>query len=178
MSPMRGLFLDGKLLSYRDDLPLPVRQPGEALIAVRLAGVCATDLELLRGYRPLRGIPGHEFVGSVIECDDPGWVAQRVVGEINIACGRCDMCRRGDPTHCRNRSAIGIFGHDGAMAEFLTLPEANLHLVPVDVADADAVFVEPLAAALEVLERRAAMANRQRHDVFRRNVRRANLVGS
>lgn len=132
---------------------MPRRRAGEALIRVTLAGICATDLEILRGYRSLHGIPGHEFVGTVVESDNPQWMQRRVVGEINVPCGRCDMCLWGWPKHCRNRSAIGIQGRDGAMAEYLTLPESNLHQVPDTVSDECAVFTEPLAAALEILGR-------------------------
>lgn len=149
---MNGLWLEGGQIAYRTDLPRPTRRPAEALIRVRLAGVCGTDLELLRGYRPFVGIPGHEFVGEVVECDAAEWVGRRVAGEINIACGECEECRAGMPTHCRRRSAIGIFGRDGAFADYLTLPVANLHAVPDEVADEAAVFTEPLAAALEIAD--------------------------
>jgi len=149
---MRGLFLEKGRVALRDDLPLPRRETGEALLRIALAGICNTDLELLRGYYPFRGIPGHEFVGTVVESDDPGWVGQRVVGDINVTCGKCDMCRRGMPTHCRSRLAVGIHGRDGAMAEYMTLPASNLHRVPDAVQDEAAVFTEPLAAALEIVE--------------------------
>ena len=149
---MRGLFLEEGRVTLRDDLPLPQRETGEALLRIALAGICNTDLELLRGYYPFRGIPGHEFVGTVVESDDPGWVGQRVVGDINVTCGKCDMCRRGMAAHCRSRLAVGIHGCDGAMAEYMTLPASNLHRVPDAVEDEAAVFTEPLAAALEILE--------------------------
>ena len=149
---MRGLFLEKGKVEFRDDLPRPQPGAGEALLRVTLAGICNTDLELLRGYYPFQGIPGHEFVGTVVESDDPDWMDQRVVGDINVECGECDMCRRGMPTHCRSRLAVGIHGRDGAMAEYMTLPVSNLHRVPDAVEDEAAVFTEPLAAALEILE--------------------------
>jgi alcohol dehydrogenase len=135
------------------DYPRPLVGPGEALIRVDLAGICSTDLELLRGYKDFRGVPGHEFVGSVVESDDGRWVGQRVVGEINIGCGQCELCRRGVPSQCSARRAVGIAGWDGALAEFLKLPLTNLHPVPDDMPDEVAVFVEPTAAALQSANR-------------------------
>lgn len=126
--------------------------PGEALVRVRLAGICNTDLELLRGYKGFAGIPGHEFVGVVEDCEEAGWIGRRVVGEINCGCGACPGCLTGDPRHCPGRRTLGISGRDGAFAEFLTLPVANLRPVPEGVPDEVAVFTEPLAAAVEVLE--------------------------
>ncbi len=151
---MNALWLSNQQLAYREDLPKPVPGPGEALVRVRLAGLCGTDLELLRGYYPFTGIPGHEFVGEVVAGGEaagfrPG---TRVVGEINIACGNCAPCRRGDRTHCERRQVLGIRDWDGAFAEFLKLPWVNLHPVPQSVSDEAAVFVEPLAAAVEILE--------------------------
>ncbi len=125
---------------------------GDALIAVRLAGVCSTDLEIAQGYMNFRGIMGHEWVGEVLEAPDPAWIGRRVVGEINVPCGACDVCARGLPTHCPHRTVTGIVGRDGAFAEYLRLPVANLHEVPDGVSDEAAVFTEPLAAACEVLE--------------------------
>ncbi len=145
---MRALWLENQTLSLRD-LPLP-EKPGEALIRVRLAGVCGTDLELVRGYYPFTGIPGHEFVGEVVEAPDKSWFGKRVVGEINAVCGECEQCRNGRPTHCERRTVLGIAGRDGVHAEYTTLPLANLHLVPDSVPDEAAVFTEPLAAALEI----------------------------
>ncbi|HJY79329.1 MAG TPA: alcohol dehydrogenase catalytic domain-containing protein, partial [Burkholderiales bacterium] len=144
--------------------PLPHLEPGWALLRVRLAGICNTDLEILRGYSHFRGTPGHEFVGEVVDArgrrrqaDRAGSVGRRVVGEINITCasrGRapCRFCRRGLPRHCLSRGVLGIVGQDGAFAEYLALPLANLHAVPAGVTDAQAVFTEPLAAACEILE--------------------------
>ncbi|GAB4523265.1 MAG: alcohol dehydrogenase catalytic domain-containing protein [Anaerolineales bacterium] len=148
---MRALYLSNRTLTYRTDLPMPEPPPGEALIRVRLAGICATDLELARGYYPFDGIPGHEFVGVVERAPGaPQWEGRRVVGEINAACGACAQCREGRPTHCEKRTVLGIIGRDGAFAEYLRLPIANLHAVPDAVSDEQAVFTEPLAAALEI----------------------------
>lgn len=140
-------------LEIRPDYPDPTPPPGEARVRVRLAGICNTDLELMRGYLDFRGVPGHEFVGVVEEAPGhPEWVGKRVVGEINAACGTCPTCRAGRPTHCPNRTTLGISGRDGAFAEFLLLPVVNLHEVPPEIPDEAAVFVEPLAAALEILQ--------------------------
>lgn len=145
---MHTLWLENQTLSLRD-VPRP-KKPGEALIRVRLAGICGTDLELVRGYYPYTGIPGHEFVGEVIEAPDRTWIGRRVVGEINASCGECEQCRNGRPTHCEKRTVLGITDRDGVHAGYTTLPLANLHLVPDSVSDEEAVFVEPLAAALEI----------------------------
>src|SRR2546425_12006539 len=142
---------------------LPRLRPGWALVRVRLAGICNTDVEILRGYHNFRGTPGHEFVGQVAEvrgvsnATKKRWMGQRVCGEINISCSAhgskpvCDFCRRGLKTHCARRTVLGIVAHDGAFAEYLALPLENLHLVPDNVTDEQAVFVEPLAAACEIL---------------------------
>ncbi len=149
---MRALYLD-ETLSLRENHPAPSPPPGEALVSVQLAGVCNTDLELARGYMSFRGVPGHEFVGVVEQCDSaPEWVGERVVGEINAACGQCETCRAGRPTHCPSRTTLGIAGRDGAFAEYLCLPVVNLHLVPGSVPDEIAVFTEPLAAACEITQ--------------------------
>jgi threonine dehydrogenase-like Zn-dependent dehydrogenase len=141
--------------------PLPRLKPGWALIRVRLAGICNTDIEILRGYHDFHGTLGHEFVGDVVRVvseKDQKWVGRRVVGEINLACAglgfskMCSYCDRGIPTHCTRRRVLGIMGHDGAFAEFLTLPIVNLHRVPDSISDEAAVFNEPLAAACEILE--------------------------
>jgi alcohol dehydrogenase len=136
-------------IAYLDRHPDPVAAPGEALIRVHLAGICATDLEIARGYMDFAGIPGHEFVGTVTAGSDR-LEGQRVVGEINCICGTCDMCSRGLRGHCRRRTVLGIQGRDGAFAEWVTLPEQNCHVVPSGISDEQAVFVEPLAAAVEV----------------------------
>ena len=125
---------------------------GDTLIKVRQAGVCATDLEITKGYMGFRGVLGHEFVGDVVSSPDKDLVGQRVVGEINVVCGRCDLCLSGLSTHCRNRTVLGILNHDGAFADFVRLPAENLHVLPKIVDDDQAVFVEPLAAAFQVLK--------------------------
>ena len=150
---MRALWLEDRKLTYRTDLPIPQPAPGEALIRTRLAGICGTDLELLRGYYPFTGVLGHEFVGEVMEAPSAQHlVGKRVVGEINVVCGDCAHCRAGRPTHCLKRTTLGIAGRNGVFVDYFTLPAENLHLVPEDVADEEAVFTEPLAAALEILE--------------------------
>lgn len=150
---MRGLWLEDLKLSYREDLPVPQPSSTEALVRVSLAGICGTDLELVKGYYPFTGIPGHEFTGEVISAPGaPGWVGQRVAGEITIACGDCDSCRRGQPKHCLRSRTLGIRDYHGTFAEYLVLPLGNLHVVPPGVPDEIAVFTEPLAAALEVQE--------------------------
>ena len=150
---MRALWLEDRTLRLRDDVPLPVLPPGEALVRVRLAGVCNTDLELVRGYYPYAGVPGHEFVGVVEDAAGASeWVSCRVVGEINAACGTCPTCLAGRPTHCERRTVLGIVARDGAFATHLRLPVENLHAVPEGLPDDVAVFAEPTAAALEVQE--------------------------
>ncbi|PDW00311.1 MDR/zinc-dependent alcohol dehydrogenase-like family protein [Candidatus Chloroploca asiatica] len=148
---MLALVFDGSLnlvTTYAD----PTLRPGEALIRPHLAGICNTDLEITRGYMGFQGVLGHEFVGTVIACEDQAWVGQRVVGEINAACGVCATCRRGDAPHCLQRTTLGIDRRDGVMAECFSLPVSCLHVVPPTVPDTAAVFVEPLAAALEIVE--------------------------
>jgi threonine dehydrogenase-like Zn-dependent dehydrogenase len=150
---MQSLWLEHQKLTFREEVPIPVPGKGEALIRVLLAGVCSTDLELLRGYYPFSGIPGHEFVGEVMDSpDDPNWIGKRVVGEINISCGKCETCKSGFNQHCENRKTLGIHGWNGAFAEYLVLPLANLHVLPDCIPDEMAVFTEPLAAAHEILE--------------------------
>jgi threonine dehydrogenase-like Zn-dependent dehydrogenase len=152
MAGMSVLWLENQTLSFRQDIPVPDVPQGEALIRVRLAGICSTDLELVKGYYPYSGVPGHEFVGEVVESSDPALRGVRVVGEINASCGVCPTCRAGRPTHCEHRSVLGIVNRDGCFAEYLTLPLENLHRVPDTVPDELAVFTEPLAAALEIQE--------------------------
>ncbi|HUL33353.1 MAG TPA: alcohol dehydrogenase catalytic domain-containing protein [Candidatus Eisenbacteria bacterium] len=151
----------GKLQPVRKSLPRLRR--GWALIRVRLAGICNTDVEILRGYHAFRGTPGHEFVGEVVEVEGVSpavrgrWLGKRVAGEINVSCSAfgyrpvCDFCRLGLKTHCARRTVLGIVAHDGAFAEYLTLPLENLHVVPSNVSDEKAVFIEPLAAAGQIL---------------------------
>lgn len=148
---MRALVFDQRL-EYRTDYPDPVAPAGESIVRVRLAGICGTDLEIARGYMNYRGVPGHEFVGTVVETGEPGLRGRRVVGEINAGCGRCVDCAAGRERHCAKRTVLGILGRDGAFADFLRLPDRNLIPVPDSVSDEVAVFTEPLAAAYEILE--------------------------
>lgn len=148
---MRALWLEDRQLTLREDLPIPTPPPGETLVRVLMAGICNTDVELTHGYYPYAGIPGHEFVG-VVEEGPEELRGERVVGEINATCGSCESCRSGRATHCENRSVLGIAGRNGAFAEWLILPAANLHVVPAHLSTERAVFAEPLAAALEIQE--------------------------
>ena len=148
---MRALVCD-QGIRYVPCFPDPAPSPGEALVRVRLAGICNTDLELKRGYLNFHGVMGHEFVGEVVQVSDPTWIGARVVGDINAACYVCDVCRAGRHTHCPNRTTLGISGRDGAFADYLLLPAVNLYAVSENVPDEHAVFVEPLAAACEILE--------------------------
>src|SRR5262245_743302 len=142
---MRALVYDNQLLLI-DNEPDPIPAPDEALIGLRLAGICHTDLELTRGYMGFRGILGHEFVGEII-APRPGFPAgTRVVGEINIACGQCEYCQAGIPSQCiDNRLCLGIVNYPGAFSERFRLPLVNLHYVPDSIPDDVAVFTEPLA---------------------------------
>ena len=148
---MKAVRVDKKKAAVRE-----IAKPGaggEALVRVLLSGICNTDLEIARGYAGFKGTIGHEFVGIVEESSDEKLLGQRVVGEINAGCGQCELCQAGDPRHCPGRTVLGIVGRDGAHAEFLRLPLANLHLVPDMVLDEHAVFAEPLAAACGIMER-------------------------
>ena len=148
---MKALFLaDGNL--RLKNIPKPIPLPHEALIKVLKAGICNTDLELIKGYMGFNGVPGHEFVGRVVQSPRVEWMNRRVVGEINIACGSCDVCLQGRTKHCPGRSVLGISGRDGAFAEYLALPLENLHWIPESVSDSEAVFIEPLAAACDILD--------------------------
>lgn len=145
---MNALWLENNKISMR---AVPqARKPNEALIKIRKAGICSTDLELVKGYYPYTGVPGHEFVGDVVEADDASWLGQRVVGEINVVCHQCEQCLNGRSTHCENRTVLGIVDRDGVFAEYTNLPTTNLHRVPASIPDEMAVFTEPLAAALEI----------------------------
>lgn len=148
---MKALLFDGRLRLVHD-YPDPQLKPGWAIIRVSVAGICRTDLEITRGYMGFRGVLGHEFVGIVSACEDESWIGQRVVGEINAACGECDWCRKGLGRHCPNRSTLGILNLDGCMAEYCTLPVANLRRVPDPISDSRAVFTEPVSAAFEPFE--------------------------
>lgn len=145
---MKALWLENKAISLR--IVSQSRQPDEALIKIHKAGICSTDLELVKGYYPYTGILGHEFVGKVVEAQDASWIGRRVVGEINVVCHRCEQCRDGRSTHCENRTVLGIVRRDGTFAEYTQLPLTNLHRVPDSIPDELAVFTEPLAAALEI----------------------------
>lgn len=147
---MQGIWLENQILSVRDDLPIPQPAENEALVRVQMAGICSTDLEMVRGYYPFTGILGHEFVGEVIDAPNPALKGVRVTGEINAFCGECGTCLRGNTTHCENRTTLGIHGRQGCFAEYLTLPVENLQPVPRNLSDEAAVFTEPLAAALEI----------------------------
>jgi threonine dehydrogenase-like Zn-dependent dehydrogenase len=146
---MRALVLDPDP-SLQEDFPEPSPQPNESLIRVRMAGICGTDLELAQGYMAYRGVPGHEFVGEVVEREAS--TGKRIVGEINAACQHCDLCLAGLGRHCPNRTVLGILGRNGAFAEYLALPEKNLIELPDSIPDELGVFVEPLAAAYEIFE--------------------------
>jgi threonine dehydrogenase-like Zn-dependent dehydrogenase len=147
---MKALRIEDNKLKLAD-VAVP-RRDGEALIRMTMAGICNTDIEIAHGYADFRGTLGHEFVGVVEESPDRSQIGRRVVGEINAGCGQCDLCRRNDPRHCPDRTALGIRGRDGAFAEYLSLPPRNLLIVPDGVSDRQAVFTEPLAAALEILD--------------------------
>ena len=155
---MRALRWDGARLALARDFPDPTPGPGAALVRVHLAGVCRTDLEITRGYLGFRGTPGHEWVGHVVAAEDASLVGARVVGDINLACGACAACVAGLGRHCPTRRVVGIVGADGAFADLIAVPVANLHRVPDAVGDREAVFTEPLAAAFEVLDQVPAAA--------------------
>jgi len=147
---MRGLVLE-KNLNLQTNRPKPERRPQEAIIQVLQAGICSTDLHLVKGYMDFQGVLGHEFVGVVDHAPDhASLVGKRVVGEINAACRVCQTCLQGRPTHCPNRTTLGIMGRDGAFADYLSLPVENLYLVPDRINNEQAVFIEPLAAACEI----------------------------
>lgn len=149
---MRALTLQTDGIHVREDWPRPSPPPGHALIRLLKAGVCSTDLELVKGYMGFEGVLGHEFVGRVEASDDSAWIGRRVVGTINLGCRRCEVCARREVEHCPRRTVLGIVQHDGAFADYLTLPVANLLPVPDTVSDEHAVFTEPLAAALRLRE--------------------------
>ncbi len=146
---MRAVVFDGAL-RFEPDRPDPRPDEGECVVRVHLAGICATDLHITRGYMDFQGVPGHEMVGTVVE-GSTTWRGKRVVCEINCVCRKCDMCLAGLAKHCRHRTVMGIAGRDGCFADLVALPERNLHEVPEVVSDEEAVFAEPLAAAYQVL---------------------------
>ena len=148
---MIAVHLEDGAVTIRN-LPVPPRPEGFALLRLLAGGICNTDLELQRGYYAFAGTPGHEFVAEVVEAGAPALIGKRVAGEINLACAHCEWCRQGLGRHCPNRTVLGIVKHPGAFAEFFTLPERNLHVLPDDVPTSRAVFLEPLAAACEILD--------------------------
>ncbi|MDH4219271.1 MAG: alcohol dehydrogenase catalytic domain-containing protein [Candidatus Aminicenantes bacterium] len=146
-----------------EDIQSPLLAEGEALIKVLKAGLCNTDMELIKGYMDFEGVLGHEFVGRIVEASEKDWVGKRVVGEINISCHECEMCQTGNSKHCLSRQVLGIQKKDGVFTEYVTLPLSNLHVLPSEISDIEAVFVEPLAAALEILEQ---IRIRKEHEVL------------
>jgi len=150
---MQGLYYDGKNTVWRDDLRTPEPLTHESLIRISIAAICNTDREIMRGYKPdFTGVMGHEFVGVVEKSSDPELIGKRVVGELNEGCGECLYCRTGREHHCEARKCIGIAGKDGCFAPYMTIATRLLHVVPDDLPDEQAVFAEPLAAALEIAD--------------------------
>ena len=147
---MKATFFDGKKMILDKNYPNP--NSNETLVRVSLAGICGTDLEILDGYMEYNGILGHEFVGIVEKSNNSSLIGKRVVGEINAGCGKCDSCIKGMERHCPTRTVLGILKRNGSFAEFISLPEKNLHVIPNSISDEQAVFVEPLAAAFEINE--------------------------
>lgn len=148
---MRGLYFDKHGAVFRDDLPLPQPGAGESLVRIRLAAICSTDREVLKGYKPdFSGVMGHEFVGVVERSDDAALVGRRVVGELNEGCGHCIYCRTGREKHCEARRVIGLANRDGCFAEYMVIATRLLHPVPDSLTDEQAVYTEPLSAALQI----------------------------
>jgi threonine dehydrogenase-like Zn-dependent dehydrogenase len=148
---MKAVVLKGKSI-FVEDVQTPVPAEGEALLKVIKAGICSTDLELVKGYMEFEGILGHEFMGKVVESPEKKWIGKRVVGEINIPCGGCEICSENDPKHCPSRKVLGIHQKDGVFAEYTTIPLENLLPLPSMVSDREAIFIEPLAAALAIFD--------------------------
>ena len=149
---MRAIYYDGRDAVYKEDYPIPVPAGNDSLVQILLAAVCNTDKEVRRGYKPdFTGVMGHEFVGKVISSPNPDLVGKRVVGELNEACGHCIYCKTGRPHHCSNRKVIGMTNKDGCFAEYMTISTDLLHIVPDSLPTETAIFTEPLAAALEIL---------------------------
>jgi threonine dehydrogenase-like Zn-dependent dehydrogenase len=147
---MKAICWDGDAVTLDSSYPPPVPDPYTAIVKVHLAGICSTDLQIFKGYMKFRGVPGHEFVGSVSQ-GPKEWLGKRVVGEINFGCGKCEFCSRDLNRHCPNRTVMGIVNADGAFAEYVAVWIGNLHPVPGSISDQQAVFTEPLAAAFEIL---------------------------
>jgi threonine dehydrogenase-like Zn-dependent dehydrogenase len=148
---MQALVLKNNTISI-EEVAIPQRQDNESLIKIHFAGICNTDIELTKGYMGFNGILGHEFIGTVIDSDNHELLNKRVVGEINLGCGKCTWCLSDMSRHCLSRTVLGIHKKDGVMAKFITLPDKNLHIVPDSITDEQAVFAEPIAAAFEILE--------------------------
>lgn len=148
---MRAIVFDHQL-KYVDHYPVPKRPSGWARIRVHLAGLCNTDLEITKGYMGFQGVLGHEFIGVVDQCDDSAWLGRRVAGEINVGCGHCGWCADGLARHCPNRTVLGILHRDGCFADYTRLPTTNLVKIPPNMPAEQAVFIEPLSAACEILE--------------------------
>jgi threonine dehydrogenase-like Zn-dependent dehydrogenase len=147
---MKAICWDGDAVTLDSSYPPPVPDPYTAIVKVHLAGICSTDLQIFKGYMKFRGVPGHEFVGSVSQ-GPKEWLGKRVVGEINFGCGKCELCARDLARHGPNRTVMGILNADGAFAEYVAVSAENLHPVPGSISDEQAVFTEPLAAAFEIL---------------------------
>lgn len=154
---MKSLYFDKSLLIK--NIPNPRLISGEAVIKTSVAGICATDKEIAAGYMNFTGVPGHEFAGIVVECEQNEWIGKRVVGEINAGCGKCAYCLSGMQRHCSDRTTLGIYRRNGVFAEYFSLPIENLLEIPKDVDEKEAVFIEPLAAALEILEQVSIVPN-------------------
>ena len=149
---MKAIFWDGDAVSLDSSYSLPVPDQDTAIVKVHLAGICSTDLQIFKGYMKFRGVPGHEFVGSVSQ-GPKEWLDKRVVGEINFGCGKCEFCARDLTRHCPDRTVMGIVNADGAFAEYVAVPVENLHPVPDSISDEQAVFTEPLAGLLRYFNR-------------------------
>ena len=147
---MKALVFENEL-KFHNDYPIPEIKEGEVLIKTSMVGICNTDYEITKGYMGYNGVLGHEFVGVVVD-GDKELIGKRVVGEINLACNTCSYCAQGLQRHCPNRQTLGIFNKDGCFSEYFTLPKENILLVPDNISDEEIVFIEPIAAALEILE--------------------------
>ena len=149
---MQAIYVSDGNVSFVTDYQVPEPGSDQALIRVTMAGICSTDLEIVKGYAGFSGVLGHEFVGIVEKARDSNWIGRRVVGGINLGCNHCSVCARNGPEHCPDRTVLGIINHDGAFADYLILPLSNLDVVPDQLSDESAVFTEPLAAALRIRE--------------------------